>query len=372
MIKRKIIVIFARFIKYKMKKFTNIFFAFCSIASLFVSCDDKEHNVEVSVEKFPIGTVTWSGEVSAQDKAVISELLNNMVHVEATHFYMGAQSKSYTRANYISGYTAGKDTIFNKNKANLEDTLYTDDVKIPYCLVYYNAGLAVGPVFDITMPDYFIGKYEVTQGQWMAVVGHKPSGTYCKVEELKGTDAWYDATGKGDNIAAYNISYDDALEFCASLSRKTGLKFRLPTEAEWECAARGGKATKGYKNPGSDTYLDIAWCYSNACDVGLGATNYGVHAGGELLTNELGIYDMAGNVSEWVANSYYRYTLNDNTNPQGAARTDTLVLRGGSWTQSRALDFSPATRKKFIESSYSKQSYLDAIAYCGLRIAISK
>ena len=104
----------------------------------------------------------------------------------------------------------------------------------------------------------------------------------------------------------------------------------------------------------------------------MGATNYGVHAGGELKPNELGIYDMTGNVSEWVANSFYRYSLKDRENPQGAARTDTLVLRGGSWTQSRATDFSPASRKKFIESSYSAQSYLDAIAFCGLRIAISK
>ena len=355
-----------------MKKLYSVLFACFVLSSSLVSCNDKESNIEVSVEKFPIGTVTWSSDVTAQDKEIITALINNMVLVESTHFYMGVQSRSYSRANYLAGFTAGKDTIFDKTKAVLEDTVYVNSVKVPYSIVYYNNGLAVGPVFEITMPDYFIGKYEITQGQWMSVVGHKPSGNYCIVEGKKGQDAWYDETGKGDNVAAYNVSYDDALEFCNALSRKTGLKFRLPTEAEWECAARGGKATRGYKYAGSDNFLDVAWCSTNAYAVGLGGKNYGVHAGGELQSNELGIYDMTGNVSEWVANSYYRYTLKDRDNPQGVARTDTLVLRGGSWTQSRATDFAPGSRRKFIESSYSKQSYLDAIAFCGLRIAISK
>lgn len=353
-----------------MKKILNIL---CLIVlAVFASCDDKENNVVVSVEKFPVGNVSWSSDVTAQDKEVITELINNMVLVEANQFYMGAQSRSYSRVNYFTGFKAGTDTIFDKNKALLEDTLYTKTVKIPYCLVYYNNGLAVGPVYEITMPDYYIGKYEITQGEWMAVMGKKPTGTYCKKEELKGTDSWYDVTGKGDKVAAYNVSYDDALEFCQTLNRKTGLKFRMPTEAEWECAARGGKATKGYKYAGSDEYTDVAWSNSNACAQGMGGNNYGVHAGGELLANELGIYDMSGNVAEWVANSYYRYNNKDVNNPQGAARTDTLVLRGGSWTQTRTTDFSTATRKKFIESSYSEQSFLDAIAFCGLRIAISK
>lgn len=357
-----------------MKRIFRLIIACIAGSVILASCDEKENNVVPSVEKFPVGNVTWSSEVSAQDKEVISELINDMVCVEATDFFMGAQSRNNERPNYATGYTAGKDTIFDSNIADLPDSLYKKNYsgKIPYCLVYYVSGLAVGPVVKVSMPDYFIGKYEVTQAQWMAVMGKKPSGTYCKVEELKGTDAWYKETGKGDKVAAYNISYDDAVEFCQTLSRKTGLNFRLPTEAEWECAARGGKATKGYKYPGGDLYSEVAWCNANACANGLGSTNYGVHAGGERLPNELGIYDMSGNVAEWVSNSYYQYNKNNAINPQGAARTDTLILRGGSWTQTRQIDYYPSTRKKFIESSYSKQSYLDAIAYCGLRIVISK
>lgn len=356
-----------------MNRFFDILSVSVACFSLMLfSCDEDNNNVTVSTEKFDVGKVTWSSDVTAQEKQVISELIESMVKVEATQFYMGAQSKNYSRPNYLSGFTVGKDTIFSSNEAHLQDTLTYKGVKTPYCLVYYNNGLPVSPVIEVSMPDFFIGRFEVTQGQWDAVMSRRPTGTYCKVEALKGTAAWYDETGKGDKIAAYNISFDDAVEFCETLNRKTGLNFRLPTEAEWECAARGGKATRGYKYVGADSYYDVAWNYTNACAVGLGADDYGVHAGGELEPNELGIYDMSGNVSEWVANSSYRYCYHDSINPQGAAPGDTLVLRGGSWTQQKSLDFSPANRRKFIKSSYSEQSFLDAIAYCGFRVAISK
>lgn len=352
------------------KLFAILIVSFAAFSSLFVSCDEKNENVQINTEKFPVGTVSWSSEVTAQQREVISELINNMVCVEATEFFMGGQSRTYSRPNYHSGYT-NRDTIWDPNLAVLQDTISNKKGKFPYELVYYNNGIAIGPVIKVKMPDYYIGKFEITQGQWDAVMSRKPTGTYCKVEALKGTAAWYKETGLGADVAAYNISYDDAVEFCETLSRKTGLNFRLPTEAEWECAARGGKATHGYSYSGSDTYSEVAWNYNNACN-GLGTENYGVHAGGELLANELGIYDMSGNVAEWVANAYYWYDYHNTVNPQGPMKGDTLILRGGSWVQKKNSEYYPANRRKFIKSSYSEQSFLDAIAYCGFRIALSK
>ncbi|MBP5764579.1 MAG: SUMF1/EgtB/PvdO family nonheme iron enzyme, partial [Bacteroidales bacterium] len=187
---------------------------------------------------------------------------------------------------------------------------------------------------------------------------------------------WYEEIGLGDNIAAYNIWYQDALDFCDSLKAKTGLNFRLPTEAEWECAARGGKYSRGYRYAGSDSFTEAGWAYSNSCAQKIGNEDYGIHAGGEKLANELGLYDMCGNVSEWVANAYYRYGVLDSINPQGKTPLldgkDTLILRGGSWMQSKYADFSVANRKYAIMSSYSDEiSKQSAFVNCGFRISIS-
>lgn len=353
-----------------MKLIRIVFLCVAVQALLLASCDESDNNVKITTEKFPVGTVSWASEVTAEQRTVISDLINSLVCVEETEFFMGGQAKTVTRPNYFSGFSS-KDTIWDENLAILNDTLSKKTGMFPYCLVYYNNGIPVGPVVKVKMPSYYIGKFEITQGQWDAVMSRRPTGTYCKVEELKGTASWYKETGLGTDVAAYNISYDDAVEFCETLSLKTGLHFRLPTEAEWECAARGGKATRGYNYSGSDNYSDVSWNYYNACTK-LGNENYGVHAGGELLANELGIYDMSGNVSEWVANSYYWYDYRDTFNPQGKVGGDTLILRGGSWVQKKSTEYCPANRRKFIKSSYSEQSFLDAIAYCGFRIALSK
>jgi len=167
------------------------------------------------------------------------------------------------------------------------------------------------PVHSVTLSSFVIGKHEVTQGLWMAVMGSLP--------ELYDT---YTAYGIGDNYPVYYVSWYDIQTFITKLNELTGESYRLPTEAEWEYAARGGKQSQGYKYSGSNTVDDVAW--------------YGVNSGktnpvGTKQANELGIYDMSGNVYEWCADWYGAYTADAVSNPTGATSGTDRVNRGGSW-----------------------------------------
>ena len=365
-------------------------------SGLASSCDDADEGIRYSKTVFPVGEAVWRSDVSSADREVITNLINNMVRVEACQFYMGAQGKSTKRANYFSSFTS-RDTLWldrTNNTTywrdlksadtiwyNVADYHFLDSVKTKkdttlYATIYRNGFAWVGPVTEISMPEYYIGKFEITQGEWEAVMHQNPTGHYSIIEG-KDPEPWYDEIGKGDDIAAYNIWYDDALAFCDTLRAKTGLNFRLPTEAEWECAARGGRYCHGYRYPGSDSYSDAGWVYSNSAANKLGYDDYGVHAGGEKLANELGLYDMCGNVSEWVSNAYYHYGATDSINPAGKAvlhdGQDTLVLRGGSWMQKKYADFCSANRKCCIMSSYSSEESLQsAFVNCGFRLCISR
>lgn len=161
------------------------------------------------------------------------------------------------------------------------------------------------PTHQVTLSDFYIGKYEVTQEQWEIVMGNNPS--------------WF----KGANNPVENVSWDDCLEFIEKLNQLTGLKFRLPTEAEWEYAARGGNKSKGYKYSGSNTIGDVAWYYNNSLSE--------THPVGTKAPNELGLYDMSGNVLEWCSDWYGSYSSSSQTNPMGPTSGSFRVGRGGSW-----------------------------------------
>ena len=165
------------------------------------------------------------------------------------------------------------------------------------------------PVHRVTLTnDYYIGKYEVTQALWQAVMGSIPSKF------------------KGNNLPVENVSWDDCQDFVSKLNAMTGKKFRLPTEAEWEYAARGGKKSRGYQYSGSNTLGDVAWYGDNSGSK--------THAVGTKQPNELGIYDMTGNVWEWCQDWKGSYSSSPQTNPTGAASGSNCVLRGGSWYNS--------------------------------------
>ena len=159
------------------------------------------------------------------------------------------------------------------------------------------------PTHSVTLSSYYIGQMEVTQALWRAVMGKNPS---------------YNV---GDNLPVTNVSWNDCQEFIKKLNSLTGAKFRLPTEAEWEYAARGGKKSKKYKYSGSNNIDDVAWYTYNSG----GKT----HAVGTKRPNELGIYDMSGNVYEWCSDWYDSYSSMSQTNPKGANSGSYRVLRGG-------------------------------------------
>ena len=171
------------------------------------------------------------------------------------------------------------------------------------------------PVRTIRLDSYYIGKYEVTQAQWLAVMG----------QDRYGRDYEY---GKGDDYPAYYVSWNEAQEFCKRLSETTGKKYGLPTEAQWEYAARGGNKSQHYLYAGSDDLDEVAW-YN-------GGTFATAHPVGQKKANELGIYDMSGNVSEWCSDWYGRYDENDTDNPQGPTEgyASQRVNRGGDWNDS--------------------------------------
>ena len=153
--------------------------------------------------------------------------------------------------------------------------------------------------------DYYIGKYEVTQGLWQAVMGNNPSYF------------------KGDNLPVEEVSWDDCQDFINKLNRITGKTFRLPTEAEWEYAARGGNKSRGYQYSGSNNLSDVAWYDDNS--------DSKTHAVGSKQANELGIYDMSGNVYEWCQDWKGSYSSSLQVNPTGANSGSHRVERGGSW-----------------------------------------
>jgi len=181
------------------------------------------------------------------------------------------------------------------------------------------------PVHTVTVSSFYISKYEVTQKEWKEIMGNNPSYF------------------KGDNLPVEEVSWYDAVKYCNARSKKEGLTpcytingnnvtcdftangYRLPTEAEWEYAARGGNKSKGYKYSGSDNPDDVAWYYDNS----RGHT----HPVGTKQPNELGIYDMSGNVWEWCWDWYDKnyYSTSPQQNPRGPSTGTYRALRGGSW-----------------------------------------
>ncbi len=273
-----------------------------------LSADGGRISVEVqnnydSVEyvvSFPWNQV-WISQVQ-ESKAIISK----------TYDFMIAKNGFKERVGYV---------VFSAN--SLKDTVYIVQAEgnFEMEMVYVEGGtFLMGateeqgsdanhwelPVHSVTLSDYYIGKYEVTQAQWEAVMGSNPS--YFK---------------KGDDYPVEWVSWDDVQEFLTKLNQLTGKKYVLPTEAQWEYAARGGVKSEGYKYSGSDWIDGVAWYDDNA--------KSSTHPVGTKSPNELGIYDMSGNVWEWCSDWYGEYSDAAQTDPVGPESGSYRVIRGGSW-----------------------------------------
>lgn len=192
------------------------------------------------------------------------------------------------------------------------------------------------PVHRVSLSPYYIGQTEVTQGLWKAVMGANPSSV------------------KGVELPVGGVSWNDCQTFITKLNAMTGRSFRLPTEAEWEFAARGGNKSSGYVYAGSDDIDKVGWYYDNAC------YSYGRRVA-QQRPNELGLYDMCGNSYEWCADFYGDYPSGPQTNPQGPATGTDRVIRSGSW-------YTPANDCRNSSRDFGAPG--DAFVHFGLRLAL--
>ena len=194
------------------------------------------------------------------------------------------------------------------------------------------------PVHQVTLTnDYYMGKYEVTQALWQAVMGSNPSFF------------------QGGNLPVESVSWNDCQEFISRLNSLTGRKFRLPTEAEWEYAARGGKKSRGYQYSGSSNLSDVAWFNENS--------SWKTHHVGMKQANELEIYDMSGNVWEWCQDWYGVYDSSSQTNPTGAIGWSFHVRRGGCWSDD--VGYCSLSQRGCSSPDYRFYN-------CGLRLVLSE
>lgn len=221
----------------------------------------------------------------SERKTIIANIVKNMVYVEGGTFMMGAtpEEQKDTPSSWINSIPAHK----------------------------------------VTLSSFFIGKFEVTLKEWEAVMGNKYTLDNSLANQL--LNSHYDG-----NVAVYTVSWNQCQEFIIKLNTLTGKTFRLPTEAEWEYAARGGKYSHGYKFSGGNSLNGVAWSREDP-DPRTGCpTILSIQPVGKKEPNELGIYDMTGNVSELCYDWYGDYRNNYETNPKGPNSGNRRVVRGGN------------------------------------------
>ena len=313
----------------------------------------------LSVNYKPFGADVYvDGKKIGQSPRVFNGLLVGSHKVEIKKDGYGTESK---QVNILEGQTAtiagvltANTTVATNTASSLSGNTITIPVKngISIDMVRVEAGtFTMGatsemedpydwekPTHQVTLTnDYYIGKYEVTQALWKAVMGNNPSNF------------------KGDNLPVEKVSWDDCQEFINKLNRITGKTFRLPTEAEWEYAARGGKKSRGYQYSGSNNISDVAWYSDNSGNM--------TNDVGSKQANELGIYDMTGNVWEWCQDRYGRYDSFSQVNPTGANSGSDRVYRGGSW--SYAARYCRSSFRLRITSGYRR-------SFLGFRLVLSE
>ena len=249
--------------------------------------------------------IVWSNEATAEQRDVIQHLLCNMVCVNGGSFNMGAHKNA-------GGYN-------NDPNANDDEA----------------------PVHEVYLSSYYLNKFQMTRGQYKTLMGNDPANFK---ESL--------------NYPVESLSWNDAQAVVDMINSLCGLHFSLPTEAQWEYAARGGQLNHGYIYSGSNDVNEVGWVAGNA--------NITTHDVGTKQPNELGIYDMTGNVYEWCSDWYHAYTSETEWNPTGAAEGLTKVGRGGC----EALAETYARNSARLSYDPSSRTYLFYPIPAGVRLAM--
>ena len=260
---------------------------------------------------------------SCADLAKMLLNLGSAPSIQNTHSYNTTSSKE-TQTGYASQPIPAANQDFTETAWNINMKMIWvegGDFLMGCTSEQSDCGADEQNVRRVTVDGFYIGMLEVTQSQWEKVVGT----TISQQGNKKGSN--YSLKGVGPDYPMYYVSWDEAMEFCRLLSNKTGLTYTLPTEAQWEYAARGGNKNEGAKYAGSNMIDAVAWYTDNSG----GST----HIVGSKRANALGIYDMSGNVWEWCkdwyASSYVSY---DTNNPVGPSSGSYRVYRGGGWYSS--------------------------------------
>ena len=255
----------------------------------------------------------WSNDVTESQKSIIKRQLQQLVFVEGGTFMMGAQK---------------------------------DDPNAPY---YDLLADYVNPPHQVTLSDFYIGKYEVTQEQWAAVMATSPSAFV------------------GGNKPVETITWYDAQEYISKLASLTGLDLYMPTSAQWEYAARGGRYSMGYRYSGSDDVSEVAHLVPS----GTPETSplFMTAEVGQKKPNELGLYDMTGNVKEMCSDWYDTVSTEDQTNPTGPTSGTYKVCRGGDFDNLTSVSGCVFKVNAFF---YSESIPSDAHSYCGIRLVMRK
>ena len=245
-----------------------------------------------------------------------------------------------TQVVYKASEVESVTTFSKEEETDLPKDMVMEVGEVSFTMVYVEGGVFTmggtpeqgddikdyeNPPHSVNLNNYYIGKTEVTQELWEAVMGWNY--------------AWNTESGK---LPVENVSWEECKEFVTMLRERTGKKFRLPTEAEWEYAARGGQKSENNKYSGSNNIDDVAWYVLNSDEK--------THEVGGRQANELGVYDMNGNVWEWCQDYFGDYSSSTYDNPTGPKTGTYRIFRGGSYKEK--AEYNRTTNRSFNKPDY--------------------